>query len=93
MLLTANEGRQQHSFFIPQLGPAPKWCSFLDNLVEEMAEDTNDPAAYSGGNHKAGEVYDNYKFVTTSQLRALNLEHLIGKTGLLRPYVRSNLIC
>jgi ribosome biogenesis protein ENP2 len=34
MLLTANEGRQQHAFFIPQLGPAPKWCSFLDNLVE-----------------------------------------------------------
>ncbi|CAG7971868.1 unnamed protein product [Penicillium salamii] len=46
MLLTANEGRQQHSFFVPQLGPAPKWCSFLDNLVEEMAEDPNDPNAF-----------------------------------------------
>ena len=85
MLLTANEGKQQHSFFIPQLGPAPKWCSFLDNLVEEMAEDPNDPNAFT--NQKAGDVYDNYKFLTTQQLRSLNLAHLIGTTSLLRPYM------
>ncbi|KAI4211502.1 MAG: hypothetical protein LQ351_005678 [Letrouitia transgressa] len=85
MLLTANEGKQQHSFFIPQLGPAPKWCSFLDNLVEEMAEDPNDPNAFT--NQKAGEVYDNYKFLTTPQLQTLNLSHLIGTTSLLKPYM------
>ncbi|KAJ5216134.1 Ribosome biogenesis protein ENP2 [Penicillium cinerascens] len=85
MLLTANEGRQQHSFFIPQLGPAPKWCSFLDNLVEEMAEDPNDPNAFTSA--QAGAVYDNYKFLTIPQLRTLNLEHLIGRTNLLRPYM------
>lgn len=85
MLLTANEGRQQHSFFIPSLGPAPKWCSFLDNLVEEMAEDPNDPASFSS--RKVGEVYDNFKFLSTAQLRALNLDHLVGTTGLLRPYM------
>lgn len=85
MLLTANEGRQQHSFFIPQLGPAPKWCSFLDNLVEEMAEDPNDPNAFASSS--AGSVYDNYKFLTIPQLRSLNLEHLIGRTNLLRPYM------
>ena len=85
MLLTANEGRQQHSFFIPQLGPAPKWCAFLDNLVEEMAEDPNDPNAFT--NQRAGEVYDNYKFLTPEQLSALNLSHLIGTTSLLRPYM------
>lgn len=85
MLLTANEGRQQHSFFIPQLGPAPKWCSFLDNLVEEMAEDPNDPNAFTS--QKVGEVYDNYKFLTTAQLESLNLSHLIGTTSLLRPYM------
>lgn len=85
MLLTANEGRQQHSFFIPQLGPAPKWCSFLDNLVEEMAEDPNDPNAFTSS--QAGAVYDNYKFLTVPQLRSLNLEHLIGRTNLLRPYM------
>ena len=83
MILTANEGRQQHSFFIPQLGPAPKWCAFLDALVEEMAEDSNDPNAFKSG----GEVYDNYKFVTTAQLKTLNLDHLVGRTNLLRPYM------
>lgn len=85
MLLTANEGRQQHSFFIPQLGPAPKWCSFLDNLVEEMAENPNDPSAFTS--QTAGNVYDNYKFLTTQQLKSLNLAHLIGTTSLLRPYM------
>ncbi len=85
IFLTANEGRQQHAFFIPQLGPAPKWCSFLDNVVEEMADDPNDPQSFSS--KKAGEVYDNFKFLTVSQLRALNLDHLVGKTNLLRPYM------
>ena len=85
MLLTANEGRQQHSFFIPQLGPAPRWCSFLDNLVEEMTEDPNDPSAFT--KQGVGEIYDNYKFLTEQQLDALNLSHLIGTTTLLRPYM------
>lgn len=85
MILTANEGRQQHAFFIPQLGPAPRWCSFLDNIVEEMAEDPNDPQAFASG--QANSVYDNYKFLTVPQLRTFNLEHLIGRTNLLRPYM------
>jgi ribosome biogenesis protein ENP2 len=85
MLLTANEGKQQHSFFIPQLGPAPKWCAFLDNIVEEMAEDPNDPGAFGKGS--AGEVYDNFKFLTMPQLQQLNLDHLVGTTNLLRPYM------
>jgi ribosome biogenesis protein ENP2 len=85
MLLTANEGKQQHSFFIPQLGPAPKWCAFLDNIVEEMAEDPNDPNAFGKGS--VGEVYDNFKFLTMQQLQQLNLDHLVGTTSLLRPYM------
>ena len=85
MILTANEGRQQHSFLIPQLGPAPKWCTFLDNLVEELAEDPNDPNAFTS--QKPGDVYDNYKFLTMQQLQSLNLAHLVGTTSLLRPYM------
>ncbi|USW48033.1 Putative nucleolar protein 10/Enp2 [Septoria linicola] len=87
MLLTANEGRQQHAFFIPQLGPAPKWCAFLDNLVEEMAEDSEDPHAFKSAGAGVGEVYDNYKFVDMKQLRELSLDHLVGTTNLLRPYM------
>lgn len=75
MLLTANEGKQQHSFLIPQLGPSPSWCSFLDNMVEEMAEDVRT------------ETYDNYKFLTVPQLKDYSLDGLIGKSTLLRPYM------
>lgn len=75
MVMTANEGQQQHAFFIPQLGPAPRWCSFLDNMVEEMAEEVHT------------ETYDNYKFLTLPELKELSLSHLVGKTNLLRPYM------
>lgn len=75
LLLTANEGQSQHAFFIPQLGPAPKWCTFLDNLVEELAEESKP------------ETYENYKFLTLPELRELSLAHLVGKSNLLRPYM------
>lgn len=75
MLLTANEGPQQHAFFVPQLGPAPKWCAFLDNMVEEMAEEVRT------------ETYDNYKFLSLPELKQLSLDHLVGKSNLLRPYM------
>ncbi|QPC69677.1 hypothetical protein HYE68_000429 [Fusarium pseudograminearum] len=75
MIMTANEGKQQHAFFVPQLGPAPKWCAFLDNMVEEMAEEVRT------------ETYDNYKFLTLPELKQLSLSHLVGKTNLLRPYM------
>lgn len=94
MLLTANEGPAQHIFFMPALGPAPSWCGFLDNIVEEMAEgQLNDPSAYSSidtsslNSSGIGSVYDNYKFLTLPQLRAMNMDHLIGTTHLLRPYM------
>lgn len=75
MLLTANEGQQQHAFFIPQLGPAPRWCSYLDNISEELAEEVRT------------DNYENYKFLTLPELRSLSMDHLIGKTNLLRPYM------
>ncbi|KAM7207485.1 ribosome biogenesis protein ENP2 [Naviculisporaceae sp. PSN 640] len=75
MLLTANEGKQQHIFFIPNLGLAPKWCHFIDNMVHEMENET------------PTETYDNYKFLTVPELKSLSLAHLVGKTNLLRPYM------
>ncbi|KAJ9151154.1 WD repeat protein [Pleurostoma richardsiae] len=74
MLLTANEGKQQHAFFIPQLGPAPSWCRYLDSITEEMEEEIP-------------ETYENYKFLTVPELKQLSLSHLVGKTNLLRPYM------
>jgi ribosome biogenesis protein ENP2 len=26
-------------FFLPSIGPAPKWCSYLENITEELEED------------------------------------------------------
>ncbi|EEB08862.1 rRNA processing protein Enp2 [Schizosaccharomyces japonicus yFS275] len=74
LIFTANEGSPMHSFYIPALGPAPKWCSFLDNLTEEMEES------------HAPSIYDNYKFVTKKELLSLGLDHLIG-TNVIRPYM------
>ena len=83
MLLTANEGGPQHIFFIPALGPAPTWCRFIDNIVEEMAEDRDPKQA-------AGQVYDNFKFLTLPELQKLNMDHLVGQAKaakVLRPYM------
>ncbi|KAI9183483.1 Small ribosomal subunit biogenesis [Blastocladiella emersonii ATCC 22665] len=66
MLFVAGESVQMHTYLVPDLGPSPRFASFLDNLTEEMAETT------------ATVLYDNYKFVTRNDLRKLGLEKVIG---------------
>ena len=44
-------------------------------MVDEMAEEVRTT------------TYDNYKFLTLPDLKAMSLDHLIGKTNLLRPYM------
>ena len=39
-------------YYIPELGQAPIWCSFLDSITEEL----------EGSNETL--IYDDYKFVT-----------------------------
>ncbi|XP_030632387.1 nucleolar protein 10 isoform X3 [Chanos chanos] len=74
MLFTANEDPKMNTFYVPALGPAPRWCSFLDNLTEELEENPETT------------VYDDYKFVTRKDLENLGLTHLIG-SALLRAYM------
>uniref|UniRef100_UPI003AB0B8EF nucleolar protein 10 isoform X2 n=1 Tax=Centroberyx gerrardi TaxID=166262 RepID=UPI003AB0B8EF len=74
MLFTANEDPKMNTFYIPALGPAPRWCSFLDNLTEELEESPE------------STVYDDYKFVTRKDLESLGLSHLVG-SSLLRAYM------
>lgn len=66
MFLMANEGIPMHAYYVPSIGPAPEWCSFLDSITEELEEKPQ------------SSVYDNYKFVTRKELTALNLGHLVG---------------
>lgn len=53
-------------FFVPEIGPAPKWCSFLENITEELEETKN----YS--------VYEDFKFLTHKDLEAIDAVKLIG---------------
>ncbi|GBB97896.1 hypothetical protein RclHR1_00310024 [Rhizophagus clarus] len=74
LIFVANEGIQIGAFYIPSLGPAPRWCSFLDNLTEEMEENPQQ------------NIYDNYKFVTRKELENLGMDQLIG-SNVLKPYM------
>ncbi|KAG5518417.1 hypothetical protein PMAC_002811 [Pneumocystis sp. 'macacae'] len=74
MIFVANEGSPMHIYYIPELGPAPSWCSFLDNLTEEMEENPSE------------NVYENYKFLTKKELNFLGLDHLIG-SNVVRSYM------
>lgn len=73
MLFVANEAPKLLTYYIPSVGPAPRWCAFLDRITEELEEGE-------------GAVYDDYKFVTSRELDDLGLTHLVG-TGLLRAYM------
>lgn len=61
LIMAGCDSSKIHAYFVPSLGPAPAWCSFLENLTEEMEEnqDTN--------------LYDDYRFVTKSDLVRLIL--------------------
>jgi len=95
--MTANEGIQMTTYYIPQLGPAPRWCSFLENITEELEDG-------AGGGQT---VYEDYKFVSRAELAtyvcvtsaiaccvnyrffchiSLGLDHLVG-TPALKPYM------
>ncbi|KAF7796275.1 hypothetical protein EIP86_007450 [Pleurotus ostreatoroseus] len=74
LVMVANEGIQMTTYYIPQLGPAPRWCSFLENITEEMEDQTT------------RNLYQDYKFVEKSELASLGLEHLVG-TPVLKPYM------
>ena len=74
MVFVPVEREKIGTYFIPELGPAPKWCAFLENLTEELEESN------------ATTVYDDFKFVTLTDLEKLNASHLVG-TPILKAYM------
>jgi ribosome biogenesis protein ENP2 len=74
LVLMAADTPKMQVFYVPSLGPAPKWCRFLDSLTEELEEEEH------------SSVYDDYKFVTRAELASLGLEHMVG-TNVLRAYM------
>lgn len=81
MMFFANEDAKIQSFYLPNIGPAPKWASFLDRLVEEMEEEQ-----VAQGEDATVKIFDDYKFVTEKDLKSLGLDHLIG-SNMLRAYM------
>ena len=79
LFFLASESPKISTYFIPMLGPAPKWCSFLDNLTEELEE------------NPVEEIYEDYKFLTAKEVESLGLSNLIGST-LLRAYMHGYFI-
>ncbi|XP_017853947.2 nucleolar protein 10 [Drosophila busckii] len=74
MFFLAQEDIKMLTYYVPDMGPAPRWCAFLDNLTEEMESEVVE------------NVYDDYQFITEKELNELGLEHLIG-TNLLKGYM------
>ena len=75
-------------YFVPAFGPAPKWCAYLETITEEL-EESEQPA----GQHNVvsfplrsssfmrmflSSVYDDYKFVTATELEQIGLTRLVG---------------
>jgi len=87
MLLCPGEQSKVQSFYCPVLGPAPKWCSFLDGITEELEErdGAHDDAA-GGGGTTTETVYEDYKFLTRAEIDSLGIQNLVG-TPLLRGYM------
>ena len=79
MVFAALEDPKIGCYFVPQLGPAPKWVPFIENITEEMEEDQ----------HKT--VYDDYKFVTKQEVFELGCSNLVN-TRLLKEYMHGYLM-
>eukprot|EP00345_Euplotes_harpa_P011689 CAMPEP_0168335636 /NCGR_PEP_ID=MMETSP0213-20121227/11033_1 /TAXON_ID=151035 /ORGANISM="Euplotes harpa, Strain FSP1.4" /LENGTH=328 /DNA_ID=CAMNT_0008340613 /DNA_START=687 /DNA_END=1669 /DNA_ORIENTATION=+ len=74
MVFTACEEEKLGSYFIPNIGNAPKWCSYIENMTEEMEE------------KQTTTTYEDYKFLTKNDLEQINASHLIG-SKMLKPYM------
>eukprot|EP01103_Thecamoeba_quadrilineata_P004973 TRINITY_DN14835_c0_g1_i1.p1 TRINITY_DN14835_c0_g1~~TRINITY_DN14835_c0_g1_i1.p1 ORF type:complete len:701 (+),score=139.88 TRINITY_DN14835_c0_g1_i1:279-2105(+) len=73
MVLMALEKPEMEGYYMPSIGPAPFWCSYLDNLTEELEE-------------KETSVYEDYRFVMKDELERLGLGNMVG-TPFLKAYM------
>ena len=74
LVMATGEQQRVQVWYVPELGAAPAWCSFLDSLTEELEE------------RQSTSVYEEYQFVTQQQLEDWGCSQLIG-SNLLRAYM------
>eukprot|EP00536_Pseudo-nitzschia_multiseries_P007932 jgi/Psemu1/240702/estExt_Genewise1.C_1920038 len=90
LLLCTTDQPKLEAYYVPKVGLAPSWCSFLENITEELEE--RDLKRESGSSGDAfvqdGQetVFENYKFVSHEDLEKLGVSDLIG-TPLLKAYM------
>ncbi|GBE61589.1 nucleolar 10 [Babesia ovata] len=77
------------TYFIPTIGAAPKWCSFLENITEEMEAPSAADAGVAAGATK--QAYEDFVFVTRQQLEEINAAELIG-TNMVKDYMHGYFI-
>ena len=61
------------AYCVPASGRAPRWCAFLDGLTEELEE--------KGQSH-----FEDYRFVSRTELEELGGEAFVGTPQLERPF-------
>jgi len=88
LVLCAGDQPKMQAFYCPVLGSAPKWCSFLDSITEELEEKdrTEESNNMDGNGQVGGSIYEDYKFLTRSEVDTLGIQNLVG-TPLLRGYM------
>ena len=65
LIFTANETQRVGTYYLPLLGPAPRWCSFVDALNDEIEEEKI-------------TMHENKQFVTVEELDKIAASELIG---------------
>ncbi|KAJ8601990.1 hypothetical protein CTAYLR_002729 [Chrysophaeum taylorii] len=73
LLVCPGEQPRVMTYYVPALGPAPRWCAFLDSLTEEMEE-------------TEATAFDDFRFVSAKEVEDLGASHLVG-TPTLRAYM------
>jgi ribosome biogenesis protein ENP2 len=89
LLLCATDQPKLECYYIPKVGLAPKWCSFLENITEELEErDLKGDSSNTDLLVKDGQetVFENYKFVSREDVEKLGISDLVG-TPMLRGYM------
>jgi NUC153 domain len=92
--LCATDQPKLEAYYVPKVGLAPSWCSFLENVTEEL-EERDLKRETAGGTSSSSDVlvrdgqetiFENYKFVSRDDLEKLGVSDLIG-TPLLKAYM------
>lgn len=88
LVLCAGEQAKMQAFYCPVLGSAPRWCSFLDSITEELEEKdrSEETSNMDITGNAGGSIYEDYKFLTRSEIEVLGIQNLVG-TPLLRGYM------